>query len=445
MLPFAVTLARGGYRVLTFDFDGHGRSPVPLAGSIVEETGATRTLMDQTLQLIDTARTLPGADGRVALLGHSMASDIIIRAAQSQPDAIGAVVAVSVFSPAVEPGSPANLLTIVGAWEPEVLRAEALRITAQSAPEQTIEPGVTYGSVADGSARRTVFAPAVEHIAVLYSATAVTAARDWLDMVFDRATGASPGIDGRGPWILLVLAGLIVLGKPLSRLLPRVVDRPSGAGVARGRMVLLLLGAAVATPLVLSIAPTRFLPVLVADYLVVHFALFGVILAIGTAILRQGGPRRPAVRTRPLALILATAGGIAYALGAMGGFLDREVAAFQPTGQRLPLAALFLAATLCFFWANDHLTKGPEAPRWAGALGKLALFLSLAGAVALDVERLFFLIIILPVIVLFLLIYGLFGGWMYRATGHPLPGAATNAAALAWALAATFPLLSTPV
>src|SRR3954449_11813335 len=44
MQPFAVTFARNGYTALTFDFDGHGGNPEPLAGSITEINGATRTL-----------------------------------------------------------------------------------------------------------------------------------------------------------------------------------------------------------------------------------------------------------------------------------------------------------------------------------------------------------------------------------------------------------------
>ena len=43
---------------------------------------------------------LPRADGRLAYLGHSMASDIIVRAALQEPKP-EAVVAVSMFSQAV--------------------------------------------------------------------------------------------------------------------------------------------------------------------------------------------------------------------------------------------------------------------------------------------------------------------------------------------------------
>jgi len=63
-------------------------------------------------------------------------------------------------------------------------------------------------------------------------------------------------------------------------------------------------------------------------------------------------------------------------------------------------------------------------------------------AVVLDLERLFFLIIITPVIVAFLVVYGLFSSWAYRATGHPAVGALANALAFAIAIGATFPILT---
>ena len=72
MQPFAVTLARNGYVAITFDFRGHGKNPHPLRGSITEANGATKALVDQLDTIVAYARTAPGGDGRVALLGHSM-------------------------------------------------------------------------------------------------------------------------------------------------------------------------------------------------------------------------------------------------------------------------------------------------------------------------------------------------------------------------------------
>ena len=61
---------------------------------------------------------------------------------------------------------------------------------------------------------------------------------------------------------------------------------------------------------------------------------------------------------------------------------------------------------------------------------------------ALDFERLFFLAIIVPVIVLFFIVHGLFSGWAYRATGHPWVGGIANAFVFAWAIGVTFPLVA---
>ena len=91
MAAFATTFACNGFIAITFDFPGHGRNPQPLPGDVTREGGTTQALVDESLRVLAFARRL--GDGRVALLGHSMASDIVIRAAQQVPD-VGATIAV---------------------------------------------------------------------------------------------------------------------------------------------------------------------------------------------------------------------------------------------------------------------------------------------------------------------------------------------------------------
>ena len=74
--------------------------------------------------------------------------------------------------------------------------------------------------------------------------------------------------------------------------------------------------------------------------------------------------------------------------------------------------------------------------------GKSAFIVSLAIAVALDFERLFFLLIIVPLIVVFFVIYGLISDWVDRRTRHPLVAGIATAIAFAWAIGVTFPLLA---
>jgi hypothetical protein len=100
-----------------------------------------------------------------------------------------------------------------------------------------------------------------------------------------------------------------------------------------------------------------------------------------------------------------------------------------------------LLGTMLFFLADEWLTRGVGAARGAYAVSKILFVVSLAAAVALDPYRLFFLIIIVPVIVPFLAVFGLWSGWIYRRTWHPLVAGIGNALIFAWAIGTTFPLV----
>lgn len=434
MQSFSLTFARNGYVAITFDFRGHGRNPVPLTGDVTKIDGATQTLLAELQSVIGFARRHPASDGRVASLGHSMASDIVVRAGVADPG-ISATIAVSPFTEAATPTLPQNLLTITGEWE-GFLREQALQVVGLSI-EGTPQEGMTYGSFADGTARRAAVADGVEHVGVLFSPDSVAEASGWLDAAFARA---GPGfVAERGPWIVLLLGGIVALAWPLAGLLPRLASPPvGGAPAGWPRFGPRALIPAVATPLILWPVETGFLPVLVADYLAVHFALYGLI-TLGV-LCRDGRVTRlrPARLVAVAGLAVAVA---AYMLGVFGAALDAHVASFFPTPERAGLIAVLFVGTLLYMASDEWLTRGPDAPRGGYAASKLCFLASLAIAIALDLDDLFFLIIIMPVILLFFLIHGLVSGWTCRATGHPGVAGLANAAAFAWALGVTFPLM----
>ncbi|HEY8566151.1 MAG TPA: alpha/beta fold hydrolase [Beijerinckiaceae bacterium] len=436
MAAFATTFARNGFVAVTFDFPGHGRNPRPLPGNPAQEGGTTGALVDETLRVLAFARTL--GDGRVALLGHSMASDVVIRAAQQDTD-VGATIAVSMFSRTATAASPRNLLVIAGDWEGR-LKVEALRVVGLASAPESPKEGITYGDFAAGTARRAAFSPNVEHIGVLFSSRSMEEALGWLEASFGMARGMTRFINGRGPWIVLLLTGFVLLAWPLSRLLPVLRDPPAGAALSGWRLWALLIGPAVLTPLILRVVPTKFLPVLVADYVAAHFALYGLLTIAG---LRLVGLRRDAVARAPVrhaALIGAVVGAILYAVVGLGAVIDAWIASFVPVPARVPIILAILAGALPYFLADEWLTRG--SGRWAYAASKLAFLLSLALAVGLDPRRLFFLVIIVPAILVLFLIYGALSAWTYRRTGHPAVGAIANAIAFAWALGVTFPLVA---
>ena len=440
MQPFAVTLARNGYIAVTFDFLGHGRNPAPMRGDITEGKTITSELLKELGQVAAYAGKLSSSDHRLAVLGHSMASDIVVRYAQTTPD-VTATVAVSVFSPVATATSPRNLLVIVGALEPSMLIDEGLRIAGLATGGKAIA-GETSGNFADGTARRMILARGVEHIGVLYSRDSMSEALSWLNQAFGRTqTGF---IDRRGIFLALVFFAITALAWPLSALLPVASESPAGAGLPWRPLLIAAIAPALLTPLILWKMPTDFLPILLGDYLTLHFLLYGLLTAAAAIYLRSRPSTRGNTASRLISwpkLAAAAAAVALYNTIAFGLPLNAYVFSFLPIPSRVPLIAAIACGTVPYFIADEWLTRGATARHGAYALTKLCFLLSLAIAVVLNPQKLFFLAIIVPAILLLFLAFGMISRWSYRATRHPLPGAIANAALFAWAIAVTFPMI----
>ena len=440
MQSFALTLAKNGYLALTFDYYGHARHPQPLRGDVSKIEGATQKLLEQTRTIADHALSLPGASGDLAILGHSMAADIVVRYAQQDPR-VAATIAVSMFSSAVTADTPANLLVIVGGLE-GFLKKEALRV--QGLVTEAPREARTVGRVSDGSARRIVFADGVEHVGVLYSSEAQHEALRWLDAVYARE--GSGAVARRGPAIVALLLGLMALARPLCRTLPQVVAKPLGAALPWRRLLPAGLVPAIATPLLLIGFPADFMGVLVGGYLAAHFLVYGLVSALVLAWITRARAARPIDTARPVDVDyarLALAAGIAtaYFAGVFALALDTYVTSYAITATRLPLILATLAGTLSYFLADEWLAHGERNARGAHLFTRFCFLLSLGIAVALSFEDLFFLLIIAAVIVIYFLVYGFFSRWVYARTGHPAVGAIANAVTFAWALGAVFPFI----
>lgn len=425
MEAYALTLAQAGYVAVSFDFYGHGAHPIPMTGDVDRIEGTTQDLMRQIGRVTDLVLDLAYVDGRVALLGHSMASDIIVRQA-IRDERIKATIAISMFSEAVTAKEPQNLLIITGAWE-RFLSEEALRAVRMLKPDA--EAGETVRDPESGVRRLAVVAPSVEHVGVLYSPTALREARAWLDTTFDR-TSSGP-VAATGGWIALTLVSIVALAWPLSRLLPAHDERPTRPPV-RTFLLAALVPAAI-TPLILTLFDTRLLPVLVADYLAVHLLVYGL---IAIAILVASG-----IRIGRLAWLSGLALAI-YGIAIFGGALDRYAASFVPHEGRVPIILAIAAGAVPYMLADALLVEGGRAAWWRVFAARGAFLASLGVAVALDFERLFFLLIILPVIVVFYAIFGLMGSWVGRRTGSPFASGLGLGLILAWALGVSFPMFS---
>lgn len=421
MEAFSLTLARAGYRVVAFDFEGHGRNPVPMSGDVNAIEGTTARLVDETRAVIAAAREVTGYAGPVALVGHSMASDVVVRVGLAEGN-VAAVVAVSMFSQAVTATQPDGLLIVTGQWEPHLrnVALEAVGAVQMGAVEdETVSNGIVT--------RRAVVAPFVEHVGVLYSTVSLRETRDWLaERLPVRAPEAA--VATIGPWISVLMAATVLLTWPLAGLLgPR---QAPVAAVSRTMFWAVLIGPAVVAPVVATQVQLDLLPVMVADTLAVMLALYGALQLIA---LRALGVRFGGLDWRALALLMA------WGLVVFGLALDRYAASFVPIPARLPIIAALAVGTLPFMLADALITQGGQARLWRRIAARMAVFVALGIAVALDPERLFFLVIIFPVLILFFVVHGLMGRWVGQHGGALAAGLGLGLI-LAWALGVSFPM-----
>jgi dienelactone hydrolase len=436
MQPIAMTLARNGYVAVTFDFAGHGRNAQPLVGGFADMETSMKALLSEIRAIAAFARALPGSDHRLALVGHSMASDLVVEYSMENPD-VEATAALSLFGRDVTATNPKNLIIIDGAWEASMLTDAGFRIVGMAAAGPA-QQRITYGDMAQGDGRRLVLADGAEHIGVLYSRDALGEIVAWMNETFGRHE--SGFVDRRGKWLAFLFLGLVSLAFPVSRLAPKLSTRPLGAGLDWRRLAPIAVAPAILTPLILWKLPTDFLPILLGDYLVVHFALYGLLTAVGLWL--SGGLKWEDCRRAPSPTGLAIAATLAaYYVLALGLPIDAYVTSFVPTGIRWPLIPAMFCGAGIYFLADEWLTRGDRAALGGYAFTKFCFLISLVIAVALNPQKLFFLVIIVPVICLLFAVYGLISRWTYSRTHDPRVGALGNAFALAWAIAVTFPVV----
>jgi len=418
MQPISIALARSGFVVAAFDFYGHGRNSEPMSANVTSLEGTTEQLVTQTIAVSRAAAGLPGVTGPVSLVGHSMATDVVIRAAE-RLEGTAAVVAISMYSDAVTPEAPERLLIVSGARE-DRLRKVALDRLRQLDPDATEGETVALGPVE----RRAVSARWVGHVGVLYSPFTLTELRDWMAGATGHAShGSLPHI---GPWLMALLAALVALMWPLSTVLGPTVPGPA----RQGRRAWVILAAPIAPALLaVTIIPPGAGGLVAFGALTAFFGTWGV---IQIALWWRSGVRPQSIRSLAVVLLLF------WGLCVFAPALDRYGAAFVPTGPRLWLMGGLMFGTIPFCLADA--LQVARSGRIAAMVQRLLPPAILLCAMLIS-PRLGIAFTVLPVMVLFWLVYGLASRWV-RARSDPWSTGLVMGVILAWAVAASTPLVA---
>lgn len=414
MLGFANALARAGYAVMLFDFDGHGAARGRLDA---EGEALQRNLTVARDALVARPEVDPA---RIALLGHSMGSGAVMTAAIDSPEAYSATTAVSPTGAAVTLESPRNLLLMAGSLEPRFL---------ENARELLADAGGPNGDLSNGLGRALVEVPNVEHITILFSRTAHQAAVDWLNRVYELPPGVVDP-DRRMIWFGVNIAAWLLLLAAFSPLL----GRESWPAIDRRRpwyWLGLPLGAAVAAA-VLFLAG-RLFEVGRLGGLLVGGALGLWFLALGLVWLLSGfRPPRPALRDVLWGILLFLV--LSVAFGAMSQVVWLQWLLIPERLARWPFlaAAVFpwlLASALAQYRARPVARFG----WWPAQSTVVVAGLGLTIAVA---PGLFFIVLLLPVFPIILGVLTVAGA----ALDRPWAAAIGSALFLGWILVAVFPL-----
>ena len=204
MRQIAYDVANAGSNAVLFDFIGHGSNQRKLVNQPTEITGTTQQLVNQLSDIIKTIYEKFGSEISISLVGHSMASDIVIRA--SADKRINSVVAISPYSTGITQDFPKDLLLISGQFENH-LRSHALQMvkTFKNEAKENTE-------YADEKIRRKAsYIPNTGHVSVIYAPQTTRIIIDWLKLEnYDRSFWKTQIL-----WIIMGIT-FIVLG--MSRL-----------------------------------------------------------------------------------------------------------------------------------------------------------------------------------------------------------------------------------
>ncbi len=491
------SLARAGFEVYGVDLPGHGRSRLRL-NSAALDPWFSDLLGDMT------AKGLL-AQNRVYLVGHSLGSLVVTRAATDHPDlGVGAVVALSPIYAGITPTEPANYLCLYGQSELPGVKDTALKALAAGTGLAKPALDKVYGDYASGTARAASMVAGASHVSIPGSGGAIAATVRWLRASAGLSAGELPRLQqekaerafGLAGAALLVL-GLFYLVAGLVGLLGHAPRRPAfrvvveearvAAGLparpralapgeaapplpdevkrahekvtgfltgARAIPILFAFAAVLATLAVGFLGTFGFLHQAGTDYLAAYLlaasALMAPLLAYVGKLLKIDPLVTPATR---LGVPLSVALGLGLALATflvVGWFASFSFSNIWPAPGRWGLIAL-LAVFFAPFAVVDELSRGAAHDRlglaWgfmATVLDKLIMLVTWYLGLLLP-HKPQALIVLGPLLIGGLIIIDLVNSLTYNEHGSWLAGAVYKALVTAWLAGTVFPLLAGPL
>ncbi len=425
MRPIAVALAEAGYLTVRFDFLGHGRHPLPYSGDITTIEGATQKFVNQTNEII-SHYLLKLSPSFSMIIGHSMASDIIIRSASLNPS-LNSAVAISAYTDALKAKEPKNVLILNGQWEPQ-LRLKSLDILQDIGVDNPKE-GRFYGDLDDNTIRKVDFIGNADHVGVLYSVRTQRELVDWINFLKkDKQIFIGNNI---GIWTGILFFSVFFLIISLTKFLPKKTSRKYQFRYMRFFSINII--ACALPPLILYNFTIKFVNFPAHNHLINQMILMSIVLFFSLP------PTQFKELTKSFNFPLFAFLFILFCI-VFGFILDNYVSSFLLTGTRVTvffsclIGSIPLMVLMQMYY--DNYSNG-----WIiGNIFKLFLIISLSASILLNISQLFIMGYAILLFLAFALIFGFLANIIGRKYNNTLSSGLANGITLAWTFSTALPL-----
>lgn len=454
MTGFGVELARAGITAYLFDFPGHGESPVGLSGgdATVRSGQENLTALGEVVNYVRDHNGDPKTSP-IILLGDSMGAAAVGEYAMAhafEPDMVSTILVSPVGQEQPTETAPRNLLILVGRDDIGAALDESRSLFhgACGIASKDRQPN-ECGNPANGTGRRMVILPSLNHITILNGSSTFQEMLNWIHRAYPKEV-ALDQMQSNTRLLWLLAGALSILGAvfPLSALLVEIFNVRPEARAFRGKAVLLfnlclLIGIAGAIAIQYAWRPFSFLGLALADYVTGYF-FFTALIAGACFFLLQRVLPIPPLRQITLQVLIGVvlAAFLYFTLGQLATFAWERLDFTVP---RLWRFAVIFVLILPLFLLDEGINRGYQehSPLRAVLSSLLSKVLLLAGlfVALLLIPGLDFLNIVLPILALLFLGLITFSFQLYRSGRATLAAAILGALLVAWCMATAFPMI----
>jgi pimeloyl-ACP methyl ester carboxylesterase len=414
MRQIAFDIANAGSNAVLFDFIGHGSNSGQLVNNPTELSGTTQQLVDQLISVIDFLETEYGSDIKLYLIGHSMASDIVIRASEYKN--ITSIAAISPYSTKVTKNFPNDLLLISGQFEKH-LRSHSLKFT------QLVDPNAAENIeyLQGPNRRKASYTKNTGHVSVIYAPKTSKEIIDWFKLNYY----ARPFWATHIMWILLSLT-LITFG--VSRLSISTQNYQERDNISKERSVLISFSSLIIACLSSFV---QFEPFSIFGFgsIATYFGLIGVVILCLSGKIRKILSKFyfiPFLKLVLTFLILAI-------------LINHYVGSFVLTHQRLYAFITLLVPITIFCMATEKLVS--MSTRSVAVFTRIAPIIGFSILLTLYPGQYGVMFTTVPIYIFYFIVFGFIGKYQRNSIGPCSVGAA-HGVFLAFAFSATNPIFS---